>query len=308
MEFSCFIEFQKRIVNPIKISMFVQTQLISVMKKIAALLLCMFVFTFIACDDEPIDPAVQTGASSCDLAEVNTDQAFSNLQGANIDNYFLLCTEYRNALQAEIAICGDDDGSLQADIDELGDCSESVGGNCDSATEAVITAQAAFDNASAADYTNLCNVYKATLENQITQCGDDDGSIQAIIDDLGNCALAAPVVEISLNAGTAPVEFDLVDVVVEGNILKVTGQTSAANNYMIYFEVDQLQTGLDIINSTFELTLTSVFFPSTQGFDDFTSQITTNEVGTLMGNFGGIVTNADGGDLSISAGLIDITY
>jgi len=41
-----------------------------------------------------------------------------------------------------------------------------------------------------ADNTNedLCLAYKAALENQIAECGDSDGNLQQIIDDLGDCS------------------------------------------------------------------------------------------------------------------------
>ncbi len=65
---------------------------------------------------------------------------------------------------------------------------------------------------------------------------------------------------------------------------------------------------MDSANPAFELSLISVFFPSTQGFEDFTSTITVNTDGTLTGSFGGVVTNADGGDLNISGGSINVSY
>ncbi len=38
------------------------------------------------------------------------------------------------------------------------------------------------------DYTDLCNAYKDALNDQINSCGDDSGTLQAIIDDiLGDC-------------------------------------------------------------------------------------------------------------------------
>ncbi|MEH6537468.1 MAG: hypothetical protein V7719_13805 [Psychroserpens sp.] len=278
------------------------------MKKIFTLLMCTVVLAFVSCDDEPLEGDFVTGGTTCEEATINTAQAALNFLGVNDDNFGQICAAYRNALEAQIQACGDEDGTLQAAVDALGDCSNNVLDDCDSATEAVNIAQTAFENASADDYTNLCNAYKATLENQILQCGDDDGSIQSAIDDLGDCTQATPEVEISLTAGTLPIEFDIVEVVVNGDLLVVTGQTSAANDYMIYFEIDQGQTGVDVINSSYALTLTSVFFPSTQGFDDFTSNITVNTDGTLTGTFGGVVTNADGGDLNLSGGSINITY
>ena len=270
--------------------------------------MCTVVLSFVSCEDEPLEGDFGTGGLTCEVAIANTTQAGLNFLSVNDDNYTQLCVAYSTALQAQIQACGDADGSLQAAVDALGDCTVSVGDDCDSATEAVDIAEAAFDNATPDNYTTLCNAYKSALENQIAQCGDDTGSIQAEIDALGDCTQTTPEVEISLTAGTLPIEFDMVNVVVDGNILKVTGETSLASNYMVYFEIEQGQTGVDVINPTFELTLTSVFFPSTQGFEDYTSEITVNTDGVLTGTFWGVVTNADGGDLSLTSGMINITY
>ncbi|MEM5566204.1 hypothetical protein WNY78_13875 [Psychroserpens sp. AS72] len=278
------------------------------MKKLFALLLFSAVLMFQSCEDEPLEGDFGTGGLTCEVAVANTTQAALNFLSVNVDNYTQLCTAYRNALQAQILACGDADGSLQAAVNALGDCSDSVGSDCDNAQDAVDNAEFAFDNATADNYTSLCNAYKVALENEIVQCGDEDGSIQAEIDALGDCTQVVPQVEISVFAGTLLIEFDMVNVVIDGNILKVTGETSLAANYMVYFEIEQGQTGVDVINSTFELTLTSVFFPSTQGFEDYTSNITVNTDGVLTGTFGGVVTNADGGDLSLSSGMINITY
>lgn len=290
--------------------MFVQTQFQFIMKKILTLLMCTAVLAFVSCEDEPLEGDFLTGGTTCEQATLNTAEAGLNFLGVNDDNYMQLCVAYRNALEAQILACGDEDGTLQAAVTALGDCTNTVANDCDGATEAVDAAQLAFADADADNYTTLCNAYKATLENQILQCGDDDGSIQSTIDGLDDCTQTATPTEgaISLTAGTLPIEFDIVNVVVEGDLLKISGETSAANNYTIYFEVGQGQTGVDVINPAFELSLTSVFFPSTQGFEDFTSTITVNEAGILTGSFGGVVTNADGGDLNLSAGSINITY
>ncbi|WP_299336169.1 hypothetical protein [uncultured Psychroserpens sp.] len=279
------------------------------MKKLSALFCLLILLSAFTCEDEPLEGDFVTGENTCEEATLNTAEAALNFISVNEDTYTQLCNAYRNALEAQIVACGDDDGSLQDVIDALGDCTNSNPiDDCTTATEAADAAEAAFDDATTDNYTQLCTAYKAALENQIFECGDEDGSIQSMIDALGDCTQTATQVEISLTAGTLPIEFDIVDVVVDGDILKITGETSAQNNYTIYFEVGQGQTGVDIINPTFELTLTSVFFPSTQGFDDFTSNITVNETGVLTGTFGGIVTNSGGGDLSLTSGMINITY
>jgi len=70
-------------------------------------------------------------------------------------------------------------------------------------------------------------------------------------------------------------------------------------------------TGMEIINPNYVLTLPTTdadYFPSTQGFDDFTSTITENNPGTLVGTFSGIVSNSGGADVSLTSGSINITY
>jgi hypothetical protein len=288
--------------------MFVETQFEFNMKKLFTLLMCTVVLTFTSCEDEPLEGDFGTGGLTCEVAVTNTAQAALNFLSVNDDNYTLLCIAYRNALQEQIQSCGDADNSLQQAVDALGNCTITIEDDCNNAADTADDAEFLLGNATADTYTSLCNAFKAALESQILLCGDEDGSIQDEIDDLGDCIQVAPEVEISLTAGTLPIDFDIVDVVVEGDLLKISGETSAANNYTIYFEVVQGETGVDVINSAFELSLTSVFFPSTVGFEDFTSTITVNTDGTLTGSFGGVVTNADGGDLNLSGGSINITY
>ncbi len=180
---------------------------------------------------------------------------------------------------------------------------------CLAATQNSSDALVAFDEATPLNYTERCNAYKAALENEINTCGDPNGSLQALIDSLGDCIVDTPPegAEISVVVGTLLIEFDVVEVVVNGTTLEVSGEDTSAG-YTIYFEVEQDATGVDIINATFVIHLTSEFFPSTQGFDDFTSEITENSTGTLIGTFNGLVTNASGADVSLTQGMINIEY
>ena len=280
------------------------------MKKISFLFSLVILVFITGCDNEPLEFELNDpSAVSCEQAIENTTAAALAFLNVNEDNYTQLCTAYANALQVQINSCGDPSGELQQQLDALGSCTNNPIDNCDTATEALSVAQLIFDNAPDEDYTAACNGYKTALQNFIDLCGDPDGSAQQTIDDLGDCVLTTPDVEISLTAGTLPIEFDQVTVVEEGNLLKVTGETSStSNDYMVYFEVNLGDTGTDIINPTFELTLISVYFPSTQGFEDFTSEITENTTGTLVGTFSGLMENNDGGDLSITSGVINISY
>ena len=276
-------------------------------------LCCFVLLTAFTCENEPLEGDFGGNTNvSCEIATQNLLTAAENFASATPtdSNYTQLCLAYKIALQDQIIACGDD-GTLQAVFDNLGDCGDDPQPDeCDNATTAANQAESAFNNADDSNYSVLCNAYKGALQDKITACGDTNGNIQSIIDGLGDCIQSTTNVEISLIAGTLPIEFDLVNVVEEGGVLKVTGNTSAngASNYEIYFEVTPGSTGVDIINSTFYLTLTSTFYPDTSGFDDFTSNITTNYTDVLVGTFGGIVTNADNGNLSITSGVIDITY
>ncbi|MDX1279298.1 DUF6252 family protein [Oceanihabitans sediminis] len=58
--------------------------------------------------------------------------------------------------------------------------------SCDDAVAASVTAQAAYEAATTGDanYSELCNAYKAALEAQIVSCGDGNGVLQGLIDGL----------------------------------------------------------------------------------------------------------------------------
>ncbi len=279
------------------------------MKKISFLVALMVLVSIAGCDNEPLEiELTDPSGVSCEQAIENTTAAALAFLNVNEENYTQLCTAYSNALQVQINACGDPTGELQQQLDALGSCTSNPIDNCDSATEALSVAELIFDNASDEGYTEACNAYKTALQNFIDLCGDPDGSVQATLDAVGDCAQNNLDVEITLTAGTLDIEFDMVEVVEEGTLLKVTGETSGANDYMVYFEVNLGDTGVDIINSTFELTLISVYLPSTQGVNDFTSEITENTAQTIVGTFSGLMENNDGGDLSITNGVINISY
>lgn len=63
------------------------------------------------------------------------------------------------------------------------------GTSCQDAVANVAEAEAAFQatDSSMPDYTDLCNAYKDALTVQIFSCGDSTGTLQGIIDSLGDC-------------------------------------------------------------------------------------------------------------------------
>lgn len=183
--------------------------------------------------------------------------------------------------------------------------------NCETAASVSAEAAIEFGNATDENYTDLCAAYKTALEAQIDACGDPNGELQAMIDDLGDCTQDPgqnTQGELSVTAGTLSLDFDEVSIVVEGGLVKVTGETSASNNYNIYFEVTEGTTGTDVIQN-FQIELTSVFYPYNEGTQfDFTSEITTNTEGVLVGSFYNVVTNDDGAEVNLSNGTIDLSY
>jgi len=174
-------------------------------------------------------------------------------------------------------------------------------------------AEQEYDLASPEDenFEELCLAYEEALQTQITECGDATGALQAEIDGLPcNEGGGGSTVQgtITVTAGSLPITFDEISIVTENQLVKITGETSAANNYSISFDVTQGETGQDVFMN-FEITTTSTFFPSTQGGTfTFNNEVTTNQEGEIIGTFNGYIENEDGGDAELTNGMFDLTY
>jgi hypothetical protein len=183
---------------------------------------------------------------------------------------------------------------------------DSATNQCDLAIDATFEAKQDFDSATSVNYVQTCTAYKLALQNQIQACGDADGGLQAKIDHLGDCSDPTGNVtgEITVTAGTLNVVFDLLNVEQAGGLIKVSGETSAANNYSIYFEVEENMQGENIFQN-FEIVLISTYYPLDPNFNN---NVTTNTSGTLTGTFSGVVENNDGGQLNLTNGNFDLSY
>jgi hypothetical protein len=102
------------------------------------------------------------------------------LEFINSDDFEATCLAYREALETQMNFCGDVDGSIQAEINTLGNCQLP----CDLATTNRDNAESIFIPATIGNYIALCDNYRFFLTEQIEFCGDDDGTIQAVIDAL----------------------------------------------------------------------------------------------------------------------------
>jgi len=205
------------------------------------------------------------------------------------------------AIASLFASCGSDDAN------------ETVNGPTDCETAVSVTADAHADYMAATGEDNIaqaCVAYKAALQSQKTLCGDANGQLQLLINGLGDCSAPAPVTDgtITVVAGSNPISFDQVTVVKVGTTLQVTGETSAANNYSIYFEVAEGAEGANLFQN-FQIQLTSAFhIYEGEGQFQFVSNITNNETGTLTGTFHGYVQNDDNGVIELTQGNISLDY
>ncbi len=180
--------------------------------------------------------------------------------------------------------------------------------DCEIAQNATASAVAAYNNDTS--NTSLCEAYSAALENEISECGDTNGTLQEMIDNLENCTTQTATGILKVTTGTLPIDFiTRTATLSNGKILVNGSNTEQGADYHIYFEVTEGNTGTDVMEN-FLLTLNGgEYVPNTDGFDDFTSTVTLSSNGTIQGTFGGIVSRiSDGADLSLTQGQVDMTY
>lgn len=165
----------------------------SIMKKILGLLCIFMLASVYQCDDEPLEGEFITeDEAACELATLQTAELALEFLGADNDTFTAICTAYKEAIEAQILVCGDQNGSLQAIIDQLGDCSDSNIPNADSCVQAIANkneAEEAFNNSTAQNYTETCNALKEAIETVISECGTTT-ELQNQLDGLGNCILS----------------------------------------------------------------------------------------------------------------------
>ena len=112
------------------------------MKKIGFLLSLLVLLSAFTCENEPLEgDFVSEEDMSCAEASQATATAATAFIAATDDNYTELCTAYKEALENQIAACGDDTGNLQLAIDALGNCTNGDGPDpCELAAGATATA------------------------------------------------------------------------------------------------------------------------------------------------------------------------
>lgn len=62
---------------------------------------------------------------------------------------------------------------------------------CEEADENLTSVQDDFGNANASNYSELCESYKAALEDYISACSESNSEVEALLNDLGDCELSS---------------------------------------------------------------------------------------------------------------------
>ena len=146
-------------------------------------------FIIFSCDDEPLEGDFGTNNGnvvlSCQDATQNlatASDAFNNAT-PNSTGYNVLCHTYAASVQDVIDACGDETGAFQLILDSL-DCPV-VLDDCQIAQNETNSAELAY-TANPSNET-LCLAYSAAIQNEITICGDANGTLQALLDSI-NCS------------------------------------------------------------------------------------------------------------------------
>lgn len=229
------------------------------MKKLSVILSAFILLTAFTCENEPLDGDFVTdddpNTTSCVEAIQNTGDAANALVEASDEEYIELCNAYVAALENQIAACGDPNGFIQTLVDSLGDCTLNDPDTCESATIAADVAFNNLNNAPDSQYTTFCNVYVMALENKIELCGDEDGTIQSIIDNLGDCSSGGEPTEVVgtwlLTAwnGTEPIDLNN-DGTESTNFLD---EMDCYNNETIVFNQDNTGTAMSTSYADIEI-------------------------------------------------------
>lgn len=187
---------------------------------------------FTSCDNEALEGEFATSddgvISNCNDAAVIFQENALALQNATPENFELVCTNYRIALQGILDNCSDE---LDADFITSIDLALTIAGDCTIDTNACAQAEEAsaaaaiqFENASEEDQETLCEAYEGTLLAEIDACGDGDGSIQQII----NTLPCTPCGQAQINTQEAEEAFNEVDPSNEAEFEAICGLYSMA--------------------------------------------------------------------------------
>lgn len=241
----------------------------------------------------------------CFQAETAVNAALGAFNNATSENEEQLCLAYSNALAAQIAACGDTSGNIQATIDAL-----NCGGDCAAAQVATSEAQEIFNAVDPLDedaYTAACADYSMALQAQIAACGDTDGSLNAIVQDLGDCSPPEQDGPVQVTVGEVFTNFNTATVSISGSLLSVVA-TDIDTGDTFTFDIVLQQTGDNVMQNSILTVGDVVHTPSIEATTPFINSITANDGTTIVGTFSGTFTNPDSEEVLTADGMINIIY
>ena len=152
----------------------------------------------------------------------------------------------------------------------------------------------------------LCLDYRRALEDQIVECGDPDGRLSDTIEELGNCGrLSADVLRVT--AGLQNIDFANKTISYSNEVISVYG-SALFGNHSLSFEVPEYVTGIDTFLN-FVIKVDGVdYFPHYPGVNNFRFNTLISSNFSLNAVFEGTVISAQGEELTLSVGIIDVNY
>ncbi|WP_299121368.1 hypothetical protein [uncultured Winogradskyella sp.] len=151
-----------------------------------------------------------------------------------------------------------------------------------------------------------CIAYRTALENQIAECGDVDGSLQLIVDDLGHCGLISAEL-LKVTVGDFNIVFTTQIITFENGIITTEG-VSSGGHYEIFFQVSEGDVGLDSFQN-FKIRINDTYyFPAYPGNNNFTSNTLISTNNSFNATFYGTAASVNGIELTLTQGIVDVNY
>ena len=176
------------------------------------------------------------------------------------------------------------------------------------ATNTAIAAEA-YSTATDAQKVEKCVAYKVALQAQIASCGDTSGTLQLIINSLGDCTVTTnPGVTgaITVTVGSSPRTFNAnIAVTTTGTTRHIYAEDSAG--YYIEFDLAPNATGTSALQNFNIHLISSDYNPlAVSGGGNWTSNITLNSATKITGTFNGYVTSSSNATLDLTSGSINL--
>ncbi|SEB38169.1 hypothetical protein SAMN04489761_0313 [Tenacibaculum sp. MAR_2009_124] len=181
--------------------------------------------------------------------------------------------------------------------------SENESDNCMSIASETATAAENYRNDQNEE---TCNAYKELLNQQISSCGDESGSLKSLLDELGDCSGAIDEGILSVRVGTLIKTFETnISVQVDGSNLLVKAEDDLTDDW-VSFELELGATGENKLQNFRIYLISREYYPDSNVTGTFTSSISINNNDIIEGSFNGPVKANNGAIVSLTIGRIEI--